>query len=51
VTWSEDVVMQGEDMGDGFYMYMFEIEDIFGVEYDAEPVVMEAAGDTIYPIK
>ena len=51
VTWSENVVMQGEDMGDGCYMYMFEIEDIFGVEYDAEPVVMEAAGDTIYPIK
>ena len=50
VTWSEAVVMQNEDMGDGFYMYMFEIKDIFGVEYDTEPAVMEAAGDTIYPI-
>ena len=50
VTWSKDVVMEDEDMGDGFYMYMFEIEDMFGVEYDADPVVMEAAGDTIYPI-
>lgn len=50
VTWSKDVVMQDEDMGDGFYMYMFEIEDTFGAEYDADPVVMEAAGDTIYPI-
>lgn len=35
---------------DGIYMYMFEIKDIFGVEYDTEPVVMEAAGDTIYSI-
>ncbi len=50
VTWSDDVVMEDQDMGDGSYMYMFEITDVFGVEYDTEPVVMVADGDTIYQI-
>ncbi|MDD5880869.1 hypothetical protein, partial [Stecheria intestinalis] len=50
VTWSDDVVMEDQDMGDGSYMYMFEITDVFGVEYDTEPVVMVADGDAIYQI-
>ena len=37
-------------MGDGYYMYMFEITDIFGVEYDTEPVIMQVEGDTVYQI-
>ena len=50
VTWSDDVDIVDEDMGDGTYMYMFEIVDMFGREYDAEPVVMQAEGDNIYQI-
>lgn len=50
MTWSDDVVMEDEDMGDGNYMYMFEITDLFGVEYDTDPVVMQVDGDTIYQI-
>ncbi len=38
VTWSDDVVMEDEDMGDGYYMYMFEIRGIFGTEYETAPV-------------
>ena len=51
VTWSDDVAIVDEDMGDGTYMYMFEIEDMFGREYDADPVVMQAEGDSIYQLE
>ena len=50
VEWSDDIIMEDEDMGDGYYMYMFEITDIFGVEYDTEPVIMQVEGDTVYQI-
>ena len=50
IEWSDDIIMEDEDMGDGYYMYMFEITDIFGVEYDTEPVIMQVEGDTVYQI-
>ena len=49
VTWSDDVVMEDEDLGDGFFLYMYEIEDMFGTEYDTDPVEMQVDGDTILP--
>ena len=49
VTWSDDVVMEDEDLGDGFFLYMYEIEDLFGTEYDTDPVEMQVDGDTIIP--
>lgn len=49
VTWSDDVVMEDEDLGDGFFLYMYEIEDMFGTEYDTDPVEMQVDGDTIIP--
>ncbi|MCC6094045.1 MAG: clostripain-related cysteine peptidase [Eubacterium sp.] len=49
VTWSDDVVMEDEDLGDGFFLYMYEITDIFGNTYDSDPVEMQAEGDSIIP--
>lgn len=49
VTWSSDVVMEDTDMGDGLFLYMYEIRDIFGTTYDTDPVEMQAEGDSIIP--
>lgn len=42
--------MEDEEMGDGYYMYMYEIEDVFGAVYDTDPVVMQVEGDTVNTI-
>ncbi|MGN0362397.1 MAG: clostripain-related cysteine peptidase [Bilifractor sp.] len=49
ITWSDDVVMEDEDMGDGFFLYMYEITDVFGNTYDTDPIEMQAEGDSIIP--
>ncbi len=41
IVWSDDTKMTDEEMGDGSFYYMFEIEDIFGNVTDCDPVVME----------
>ncbi len=41
ITWSDDTEMTDEDVGDGSFYYMFEIEDIFGNVTDCDPVVIE----------
>ncbi len=41
ITWKDDTEMTDEEMGDGSFYYMFEIEDIFGNVTECDPVVME----------
>ena len=41
IVWSDDTEMLDEEMGDGKFYYMLEIEDIFGNETQCDPIVME----------
>ena len=41
IVWSEDTEMLDEDMGDGKFYYMLEIEDIFGNVTECDPIIME----------
>ena len=41
IVWSDDTEMIEEDLGDGKFYYMFEIEDIFGNITYCDPVIME----------
>lgn len=47
ITWSSDLVMEDTDLGDGTFMYMYEIEDVFGNEIDADAVEIKVEGDDI----
>ncbi len=49
VTWHADTVMEDVELGDGFFLYMYEIKDLYGNEYDTDPVEMQVDGDTILP--
>ncbi len=48
ITWSDSVEMKDTDLGDGTYMFMYEIEDVFGHEIDADPAELEVKGDTMH---
>jgi hypothetical protein len=41
IVWKDDTEMLDEEMADGVFYYMFEIEDIFGNVTECDPVVME----------
>ena len=41
ITWSDKTKMIDEELGDGTFYYMFEIEDIFGNVTDCDAVAME----------
>ncbi len=41
IVWSDDTEMLDEEMDDSRFIYMLEIEDIFGNETDCDPVFME----------
>ena len=41
--------MEDVELGDGFFLYMYEIKDLYGNEYDTDPVEMQVDGDTILP--
>lgn len=41
IVWSDDTEMLDEEMGDGKFYYLLEIEDIFGNETECDPIVME----------
>ena len=41
IVWSDDTQMTDEEVGDGKFYYMFEIEDIFGNVTYCDPVIME----------
>ncbi len=48
IVWSDDTEMQDEDVGDGKFYYMLEIEDIFGNETECDPIIMEITDGEIY---
>ena len=48
IVWSDDTEMLDEEMADGEFYYMFEIEDIFGNTELCDPVVMEITDGEIY---
>ena len=48
IVWSNDTEMTDEDLGDGQYYYMFEIEDIFGNITYCDPVIMEIEDGEMY---
>ena len=41
IVWSDDTEMLDEEVGDGKFYYMLEIEDIFGNETECDPIIME----------
>ena len=41
ITWSNDIEMTDEDLGDGLFVYCFRITDVFGVDRATESVVVE----------
>lgn len=41
IVWSDDTEMLDEEMGDGKFYYILEIEDIFGNETQCDPIIME----------
>ncbi len=41
IVWSDDTQMLDEEVGDGNFYYLFEIEDIFGNITYCDPVIME----------
>lgn len=48
IVWSNDTEMIDEDMGDGKFYYMFEIEDVFGNVTYCDPVIMEIEDGEMY---
>ncbi len=48
IVWSDDIVMCDAPLGDGKYIYRFEIYDIFGNEISCDPYIMETEGSNMY---
>ena len=48
ITWSDDMVMTDEDLGDGDFFYMYCLEDVFGNELTGDPVYIEIKDGEIY---
>ena len=48
ITWSDDMVMKDEDLGDGDFFYMYCLEDVFGNELTGDPVYIEIKDGEIY---
>ncbi len=48
IVWSDDTKMTDEDLGDGSFYYLFEIEDIFGNITYSDPVIMEIKNGEMY---
>ena len=48
ITWSDDMKMQDEELGDGSFFYMFCLEDVFGKEINGDPVYIEIKDGEIY---
>ena len=48
IVWSDDTEMLDEEMGDGKFYYILEIEDIFGNETQCDPMVMLIEDGEIY---
>lgn len=47
ITWADSVEMKDTDLGDGTYLFMYEIEDVFGNEINTDPAELEVKGDTM----
>ncbi|MCR5356200.1 MAG: hypothetical protein K6E63_02230 [Lachnospiraceae bacterium] len=48
ITWSDDMKMIDEEMGDGSFFYMFCMTDVFGNEITGDPVYIEIKDGEIY---
>ncbi len=48
ISWKSDMVMEDADMPDGYFIYIFQIKNIFGdIEY-SDPVYMELSNGEIF---
>ena len=48
LTWKSDMKMEDSELGDGKFIYMFQINSFFGDEDYADPVYMEIKDGEIY---
>ena len=49
ITWSDNTQVKDSDLGDGDYLYMFEIVDMFGETTLTDPVLMHYENGTVSP--
>ncbi|MEE3420218.1 MAG: clostripain-related cysteine peptidase [Lachnospiraceae bacterium] len=47
ITWSDDIVMEDQELMDGDYIYMMSVYDFFGNEYDGDPILINYEDGTI----